>query len=240
MTPLVVEVTDGKRTWFQKGFAGVCIICGDEFVSAAANAKRCSSEECHAEYERRRSYVNWLRLTGKPDGPVPPRRESMDPEVQRLTRRLARHERRAIERLGTLKPKAAALLVAGAKRCAICDCGLSTDLGKPNSKHLDHIVPINVGGLHVRENVRVVCRTCNLRRPLDGSDVQVVSLFQVAIAFTPPPSKTRVPKPRREPRYSQELRDRAAYLRSEGMGYKRIAAELGLKRDTVRGWFRAR
>lgn len=37
-------------------------------------------------------------------------------------------------------------------------------------KHLDHIIPINQGGTHTRGNVRVLCSTCNLRRPKDGSD----------------------------------------------------------------------
>jgi 5-methylcytosine-specific restriction endonuclease McrA len=40
----------------------------------------------------------------------------------------------------------------------------------PNSKELDHIVPLGVGGTHTVGNVRIICRDCNLRRPKDGSD----------------------------------------------------------------------
>ena len=38
------------------------------------------------------------------------------------------------------------------------------------AKELDHIVPLAIGGMHVRANVRVICRGCNLSRPKDGSD----------------------------------------------------------------------
>jgi hypothetical protein len=40
----------------------------------------------------------------------------------------------------------------------------------PNSKELDHMIPINVGGTHTIGNVRIICRRCNERRPKDGSD----------------------------------------------------------------------
>lgn len=39
-----------------------------------------------------------------------------------------------------------------------------------NSKELDHIVPINVGGTYTIGNVRIICRQCNQQRPKDGSD----------------------------------------------------------------------
>lgn len=41
----------------------------------------------------------------------------------------------------------------------------------PNSKHLDHIIPLNIGGTHMMNNVRFLCLTCNLTRPKDGSDL---------------------------------------------------------------------
>lgn len=42
--------------------------------------------------------------------------------------------------------------------------------GRPNSKHLDHILPRNQGGTHTHGNVRIICFTCNVRRPKDGRD----------------------------------------------------------------------
>jgi hypothetical protein len=43
--------------------------------------------------------------------------------------------------------------------------------GHRNSKQLDHIIPIVLGGTHTIGNVRIICRTCNLSRPKDGSDL---------------------------------------------------------------------
>lgn len=57
-----------------------------------------------------------------------------------------------------------------ARDCAMCGVVLTDEDGLPNSKHLDHIVPLGVGGTHTLGNVRIVCRTCNVRRPRDGSD----------------------------------------------------------------------
>jgi hypothetical protein len=39
-----------------------------------------------------------------------------------------------------------------------------------NSKELDHIIPLNIGGTHTIGNVRIICRKCNSSRPKDGSD----------------------------------------------------------------------
>lgn len=41
---------------------------------------------------------------------------------------------------------------------------------QPNSKELDHIVPLGCGGTHTVGNVRIICRGCNLSRPKDGRD----------------------------------------------------------------------
>jgi hypothetical protein len=49
--------------------------------------------------------------------------------------------------------------------CILCD----EELLRP---HLDHIVPLGVGGRHIKDNVRFVCDKCNLRRPKDGSDLR--------------------------------------------------------------------
>lgn len=67
-----------------------------------------------------------------------------------------------------------------AKRCPMPGCGVRlTDVPfLPNSKELDHIVPRIMGGAHTVSNTRVICRSCNVRRPDDGSDVTgQLSLF---------------------------------------------------------------
>lgn len=57
-----------------------------------------------------------------------------------------------------------------ARRCPLCNVGLSDTPNLPASKHLDHIVPLGVGGTHTHGNVRITCARCNVRRPRDGSD----------------------------------------------------------------------
>ncbi len=60
-----------------------------------------------------------------------------------------------------------------ATHCPIPGCGVEMVDAPylPASKELDHKVPINVGGTHTRDNVRIICRGCNRARPLDGSDL---------------------------------------------------------------------
>jgi hypothetical protein len=43
--------------------------------------------------------------------------------------------------------------------CEICNCGVNKD-----NMHLDHIVPHSKGGKTVKENMAVLCRTCNLKK----------------------------------------------------------------------------
>jgi hypothetical protein len=57
-----------------------------------------------------------------------------------------------------------------AEVCPLCDSPMTDVAGRPNTKELDHIVPLIVGGTNARENLRVICRRCNQQRPKDGSD----------------------------------------------------------------------
>jgi 5-methylcytosine-specific restriction endonuclease McrA len=61
-------------------------------------------------------------------------------------------------------------LMAAARRCPICKTKLVAAPYLPASKELDHIIPLHAGGTHTIGNVRIVCRSCNVRRPKDGSD----------------------------------------------------------------------
>jgi len=50
--------------------------------------------------------------------------------------------------------------------CEICN-------NKIKKKSIDHIKPISTGGLHQKSNVRIVCLSCNLKRPRNGSDIKL-------------------------------------------------------------------
>lgn len=87
-------------------------------------------------------------------------------------RRLLKYmKRRAAMRQTDITASHLGDLLAEANRCPLCQVSLTAAPGLPASKHVDHIVPLNIGGTHTVGNVRVVCRTCNLRRPKDGSDL---------------------------------------------------------------------
>ena len=51
-------------------------------------------------------------------------------------------------------------------------CPLCKNLYKNKTdKHIDHIIPISIGGEHKKSNIRVICKKCNLTRPKDGRDI---------------------------------------------------------------------
>lgn len=54
--------------------------------------------------------------------------------------------------------------------CSICSIQMTDTPYFPNSKHLDHKIPLKVGGTHTKKNVRFICLACNLKRPKNGSD----------------------------------------------------------------------
>ena len=55
-------------------------------------------------------------------------------------------------------------IVESTSKCPICE-------RRMDMKHVDHIIPIVMGGTHTKDNVRVICRKCNLSRPKDGRDL---------------------------------------------------------------------
>jgi hypothetical protein len=57
--------------------------------------------------------------------------------------------------------------------CELCEVELlyETTQHDHHKANLDHIIPLNVGGTHTRDNVRYICYLCNLRRPKNGSDL---------------------------------------------------------------------
>jgi 5-methylcytosine-specific restriction endonuclease McrA len=81
------------------------------------------------------------------------------------------YRRRTATRLSDLTVADMRLLRQRTKRCPMCYVQLSDLPNRPDSKHLDHIIPVVIGGTHTVGNVRIICRTCNLSRPKDGSDL---------------------------------------------------------------------
>jgi hypothetical protein len=42
-------------------------------------------------------------------------------------------------------------------QCPMCSVRLTDKADQPNSKHLDHIIPVVIGGTHTMGNVRIIC-----------------------------------------------------------------------------------
>lgn len=166
--------------------------------------------------------------------------------------RWKRSKRRSVTAYSDITPQQEAEMRRRTRKCPLCGTWMTGKPGKPNSKHLDHIIPVNpsVGGTHTHGNVRIICRTCNLKRPKDGSDYSgPVTLWATApcVVITPKPMPAPKPSssqimamcgcgavyPQRNPRHlrcNECLRLiglRATILRGTGMEWKDVAAEVG-------------
>lgn len=156
--------------------------------------------------------------------------------------------RRSAQRITDMTPAQEAELRRKTRKCPMPGCGvwMTGKPFRPNSKELDHILPVCMGGTHTWGNVRIICRTCNLKRPKDGSDFTgQLTLWAAA------PGVSVVTKPPRPPRPTwmcdgcgNEVEGRrgnasrcrdcivklgrdAARLRAAGKRWEDIAAELG-------------
>lgn len=157
-------------------------------------------------------------------------------------------KRRAVERLSDITASYLSELIADARCCPMCDVQMTDHPGCPESKHVDHIVPMAIGGTHTVGNVRVICRTCNLARPHDGSDLaghqptlwaQDLNVAESLVSLVPDHRPRCVcgsvvrqgrcwrcePSRRRAARTDEG--QRAAVLRACGVGWQDIADQLG-------------
>lgn len=82
-------------------------------------------------------------------------------------------KRRAIKKVTDITTEWLRRLYQETDNCPICNIELDKIKcnNYPNGSHLDHIIPLNVGGLHMMNNVRIICFKCNMKRPRDGRDV---------------------------------------------------------------------
>lgn len=95
-----------------------------------------------------------------------------------------------------------------AKRCPLCDTAFDPNPTEPHGQQLDHILPICQGGAHVLANVRIICKTCNITRPKDGTDE-----VQVALWAGDPTVIETIDQAKRQRTAGSEHRRQAAQLR---------------------------
>jgi len=83
-----------------------------------------------------------------------------NPEIQRRHVRIAQQNRRAKKKAngGKLSGGLSAILLKLQKgKCACCKAKLG-------SYHLDHIMPLALGGANSDDNIQLLCPTCNLQK----------------------------------------------------------------------------
>lgn len=112
-------------------------------------------------------YSSWYY---SPEGPGADKNRDGNPLLRKARGRAATHRRKTAGRYGDVTPAYEQALRDKAKCCPLCRVRLIVQPYQPASKELDHIVPLGVGGTHTIGNVRIICRSCNLKRPKDGSD----------------------------------------------------------------------
>lgn len=159
-----------------------CSGCEQEFFATRATSKdvfpRACSPACRklallAGCRNRRPAVRTPRSCADCGQSVlaPARRCGRCARVRRLAQQRAKtYRRKAMVRAGDFTIADEIAMRTKAKCCPLCAVKLVNQPYLPASKELDHIVPQGVGGTHTHGNVRIICRSCNLRRPKDGSD----------------------------------------------------------------------
>lgn len=84
-----------------------------------------------------------------------------------------RHQRRATKKETDITAEWLVWLKNITTYCPLTETKMTNVAGKDNSKQLDHIVPLSLGGKHTKSNVRFISRKANLTRPNDASDIWI-------------------------------------------------------------------
>lgn len=163
-----------------------CTVCSVEFKPIRRNQKRCSAE-CtrRVDSDRTNRYNKAHREERKAynqEWQARPRARALRAERQRGYRQTERHQRRV--KAYNVSPKGRAVFQRSqakrraAKRGATVGVSIPTVLEllaaqggvcancgrQPAKVHLDHIMPLALGGQHVPENLQALCQPCNQRK----------------------------------------------------------------------------
>lgn len=134
-----------------------------------------SNQRCRQYYQQNKAaVVAWMNQYKQSDPERSKKwvRDWNKTERGRLSRKKAQAKREQRKKKTDITRRWLMALYETAIMCPLCSCELNDDGSiYPNGKHLDHTVPLNVGGMHIKSNVRVVCFKCNTSRPKDGSDI---------------------------------------------------------------------
>lgn len=87
----------------------------------------------------------------------------------RVSRSYRRHREKHAEAVARRKARKMAAFVEDIDRGVVLErdqgyCGICDELVDPNDFHIDHVIPISLGGAHSYANVQVAHPFCNLRK----------------------------------------------------------------------------
>ena len=138
--------------------SGVCAQCGEFFASDARNAKHCSISCGNRSRKGRR--------------PLAPKKKPTTEQNRR------HYEKRRAAKAGVdaRDVDRQAIFERDKWRCQLCGKRVDGSLvfPHPQSKSLDHIIPISLGGPHSPENVQLAHLSCNRRKSNRGSGEQLM------------------------------------------------------------------
>ncbi len=147
---------------------GLCGKCHYRKLSADPEFMRKKRERCKLN-QRTPEFVAWRRKYDRQRWRRKRHLAYRKSERGRLVRRHIDNRRRSQTRITDFDSSFLWELKTATAYCVLCFVLLFQE-----RRHLDHVVPLAVGGCHVKKNVRYICATCNFRRPKDGRDGTVV------------------------------------------------------------------
>jgi HNH endonuclease len=99
-----------------------------------------------------------------------------NPEKVRASSKNDGHKRRARCRETDVTTDFLIQLEENTKYCPTCGIIMNRINYHPAQKTIDHIILLSLGGKHMKNNIRCICRRCNGKRPKDGRDISKVIL----------------------------------------------------------------
>ena len=140
-----------------------CRRCLDKLPEVCSMAKTWC-DACAKERDNKRRRDQWKRYSAANVDKLRDRyrnRKAKNPEKFREKKR--RHRARKLNQLGSVSPRIEhVLLNRQGNNCAATHC--RKRLGNRTTWHLDHIMPLALGGLHDSANLQILCARCNISK----------------------------------------------------------------------------
>jgi len=153
----------GKTKTYKK----ICNNCLKEFIARRSDKIYCSNK-CATKFWRKENeghLRNYNKLKYNKEKRRERRKNNREGDLN------YKHKRRAKEKETDITSTFLKQLKENTNTCIICNKLMNEISYNPLQKTLDHIITLHSGGTHTKNNVRFICRQCNLERPKDSRDI---------------------------------------------------------------------